>query len=185
MPNLQILFTKAKDPGSKDVLACIRQDGSRTWSKLHAAFPIHDMTHFAVETEMCAKHGFFGLIAQGWDISDFGIPEKRATLPLEALWVEHVVGVIWHEYVTREATPYEEFSAAIEATLSSLRDSLIRNSQRGGPRAEYSSDEKQIIERGIPEENRTRIVAHLGQLAASWAHTQRGEILELSFDSSK
>lgn len=61
MPPLRILFAKAKDPVAQDVLTCIRANGSRTWTKLHAAFPIHDMTHYAVETEIGAKDGFFGL----------------------------------------------------------------------------------------------------------------------------
>src|SRR3954464_3101234 len=134
MPDLRILFAKAKDPASQDVLTCIRNDGSRTWSKLHAAFPVHDMTHYAVETEMKAKDGFFGLVAQGWDITDFGIPEKRARMPLQALWVEHVVGVVWREFVTRDASPFQEFSAAIDATLGALRESMAANAQRKGPR---------------------------------------------------
>jgi hypothetical protein len=182
VPDLRILFAKAKDPSSQDVLTCVRRDGSRTWSRLHAAFPVHDMTHYAVETEMQARDGFFGLLAQGWDITDFGIPEKRARMPLEAIWVEHVVGVVWREFVTRETTSYEEFCASIQATLAALRSNLNRHSQRQGPRPDYSEAEMGIIERGIPEESRARIMAKIGELAASWSHTPRGEVLELAFD---
>lgn len=183
MPKVQILFAKAKDPSSKDVLTCVREDGSRTWSRLHAAFPIHDMTHYAVESEMRAKDGFFGLIAQGWDIGDFGIPEKRARMPLEALWVEHVVGIVWREFVTREISDYANFAAAISATLTALRESIKQNSQRQGPRAEYSEQERSILEKGIPPESRTNIMRRMGELAATWAQTPPGSHVELTFIS--
>ena len=181
MPPLRILFAKAKDPSAQDVLTCIRQDSSRTWSKLHAAFPIHDMTHYAVETELKAANGFFGLLAQGWDITDFGIPEKRAKMPLEALWVEQVVGVIWREYVTRDATSYEDFSAAINATISSLFESLRQHAKRGGPRPDYSASEMTILERRVSESERASILGRIGEVASIWAQTPRGETMELTF----
>ena len=181
MPDLRILFAKAKDASSQDVLTCIRKDGSRTWSKLHAAFPIHDMTHYAVESEVGARDGFFGLLAQGWDIGDFAVPEQRARMPLEALWVEHVVGIIWREYVTREATSYADFESAITATLAALRDSIGRNAKRQGPRARYSEADLAILERRISEAERARIMARIGELAGAWARMPRGETMEIAF----
>ena len=181
MPSLRILFAKAKDPDSQDVLTCIRSDGSRTWSKLHAAFPIHDMTHYALESEMDAADGFFGLLAQGWDITDFGIPEKRAKMPLEALWIEHVVGIIWREYVTRQAGSHEEFREAVRATVHALRENLDRNAKRTGPRADYSEREQSVLDREISEESRARVMSRIGELAAQWARTPRGETMELLF----
>lgn len=165
MPELQILFAKAKDPTAQDVLTCVRSDGSRTWSRLDAVFPIHDMTHYAVETELNAKDGFFGLLAQGWDITDFGIPEKRAKMPLEALWIEHVVGIVWREYVTRQAGSYEEFCEAVNATVHALRESLSRNLKRQGPRADYSATEQAVLDRVISEASRARIMNRIGDLA--------------------
>lgn len=46
-------------------------------------FPPHDLTHYTVETTFGYRHGFFGLIAGGWDISDFGAPWPRGPLPAE------------------------------------------------------------------------------------------------------
>lgn len=34
-------------------------------------FPAHDMTHYAVETTFGYTEGFFGLVADGWDMSDW------------------------------------------------------------------------------------------------------------------
>ncbi len=184
MTKLRILFTKAKKDGSQDILTCIRPDGSRTWAKLNAVFPIHDMTHYSVEMEMRSKNGFFGLLAQGWNLTDFDSPENRARMPLEALWVEHVVGIVWREYVTRNVTPYPEFSEAVAATVEALRESLQRNARRQGPRADYSEFDVAALVRPITEVERTNIMSRIGELAAQWAQTPRGEIMELPFEVS-
>lgn len=181
MRELEIVFTKPKDPSAKAVLTCVRTDGSRTWIKLPGAFPVHDMVHYAVETEMKVGQGFFGLIAQGWDIEDFGVPEKRAKMPFEALWVEHVVGIIWREYVTRDVSPYPEFCDAINATLEALREGIGRNAKRSGPRADYSDVNESEIGRQVSEEQRSRIMERTGETVAKWARTPPGEVLTLNF----
>jgi len=60
---LSIQITKRSDGGG--VLRCVRADGSVTWQKQtarHAAFfALHDLTHFAVETTLGYRQGFFGL----------------------------------------------------------------------------------------------------------------------------
>jgi hypothetical protein len=181
MPDLRVVFTKAKDAQSKDVLTCIRRDGSRTWTKLHAALPIHDITHFAVETTLNARNGFFGLLAQGWDITDFGIPEKRSAMPLEALWIEHVVGIIWREFLTRDVAPYNEFAAAISESVTSLRENLARDAKRLRPHAEYSDEEIELLSRGISEAERAAIMNRISELAGEWARVGRGEVMEIAF----
>jgi hypothetical protein len=139
------------------------------------------MTHYAVESELKVPDGFFGLLAQGWDITDFGVPEKRALMPLEALWVEHVVGVIWREYVTSDASSYEDFAAAVNATISSLSENLNRHAKRGGPRPDYSDEERSILERTVSEADRASALRRIGELAAVWAQTPRGGTMELEF----
>jgi len=94
MPELIIQLTKQLD-GSM-VLRCVRADGSVTWQKQegrHAAFfPLHDLTHYAVESELRFRSGFYGLIADGWDIADTEGKGKRGPLPHEAIIVEKLVG---------------------------------------------------------------------------------------------
>ena len=79
------------------VLRCIRADGSATWQKQtdrHAAFfALHDLTHFAVETTLGYRRGFFGLIAEGWEIDDTTGKGARGPLPPEAGEVEELVGL--------------------------------------------------------------------------------------------
>ena len=62
-----------KQPDGAGVLRCTRKDGSVTWQKQtkHAAhFALHDLTHYAVESTLGCRQGFFGLVAEGWDIED-------------------------------------------------------------------------------------------------------------------
>jgi hypothetical protein len=67
-------------------LACVRADGSRTWGKEHPFFPLHDLTHCAVESVLGFDQAFFGLIATGWNIDDFAKPGASARRALESRW---------------------------------------------------------------------------------------------------
>lgn len=88
-------------------LRCSRADGTATWQRQRGGyalvFPSHDLTYYAVETTLGYAHGFFGLIADGWDISDFSMPWSRGPLPPEALEVELIVGLFESE--RRQAIP--------------------------------------------------------------------------------
>ncbi len=94
MSDLLIQFTKRKDGGS--VLKCVRADGSVTWQKQQGRqavfFPLHDLSHYAVETELGFMSGFYGLIAAGWDMEDTEGKGPRGPLPSEAITVEKMVG---------------------------------------------------------------------------------------------
>jgi hypothetical protein len=87
----------AKRADGSGLLRCTRADGSVTWQKqkthhaLHFAF--HDLTHFAVESTLAYRRGFFGLIAEGWEIEDTTGKGSRGPLPPEAGEVEHIVGM--------------------------------------------------------------------------------------------
>ena len=73
-----------------------RPDGSATWERKDARyasfFARHDLTHYAVETTMGYRRGFYGLVAEGWDLSDFGSPWPRGRLPADAEPAELIVG---------------------------------------------------------------------------------------------
>src|SRR5512134_3109631 len=95
MPALKIQFTKKKDGAV--IFRCVRSDGSVTWQRqegTHARFfPLHDMTHYAVETVLGHQRGFYGLVAEGWDLTDFGTPWPRGPLPADAEPTEFIVGM--------------------------------------------------------------------------------------------
>ena len=100
-PELRVQLTKRAD-GSV-VLRCLRADGSATWQRQdghHALFfPFHDLSHFAVETTLGFRQGFYGLLADGWDIADTGGKGAHGRLPAETILVEHLVGLLDRERV--------------------------------------------------------------------------------------
>jgi hypothetical protein len=97
---MRVQFTKRND-GSV-VLQFFRPDGSTVWRRYdkHAIFfSYHDLTHFAVETTLGFEHGFYGLIASGWDFADTEGKGPRGKPPLESVLVEHIVGLFAGERV--------------------------------------------------------------------------------------
>jgi hypothetical protein len=96
LPILKIRLKRRSDGSA--ALTCEREDGSVTWQRQEGSigmvFPSHDLTHYAVETALGYDHGFFGLVADGWDISDFASPWSRGPIPREALEVELIVGLL-------------------------------------------------------------------------------------------
>jgi hypothetical protein len=98
---LRVQLTKKID--GTVALRCIRRDGSETWehhekqsTSTHFAF--HDLTHFAVETTLGLHKGFFGLIADGWDIPDTTGKGSRGKLPVASSSVEYIVGLFDGEW---------------------------------------------------------------------------------------
>ena len=104
-------------PDGNPSLACVRADGSRTWSRVHPFFPIHDLTHYAVESVFGFERAFFGLVASGWDIDTFAEPGVAATLPAEAIWAECMVGLFDLERGTNHQMSGKEFSEALSQSL--------------------------------------------------------------------
>lgn len=102
-----------KGRGGPSTLACRRSDGSRTWATLHPFLPTHDLTHCAVESALGMTEGFFGLIARGWELDDFAAPGAAARLPSQALWAEHIVGLIERQVATDAAGLNEAFQACL------------------------------------------------------------------------
>lgn len=102
MGALTIRIKKQTDGSA--ALSCTRADGSVTWLRQVGVqgrfFPLHDLTHFAVETTLGHRRGFYGLVASGWDITDFGVrPLPPDTDPSELivgfLDAERAGGVRW------------------------------------------------------------------------------------------
>ena len=79
-------------------LTCVRRDGSTTWQRQRgssaAFFPRHDLTHYAVESVLGYRRGFYGLLAEGWNIGDFGAPWPRGPIPADADPAEIIVGLL-------------------------------------------------------------------------------------------
>jgi len=102
-------------------MRCKRDDGSLTWQKhtKHAVhFVHHDLTHFAVETTLGYSRGFFGLLAEGWDVDDTTGKGSRGPLPPEALEVERFVGIFDTERMSGTLWTLDEFNAYAPRALT-------------------------------------------------------------------
>ena len=116
---LQVTLKKFDDRPS--VLSIQREDGSETWQSYgnqSEFFPLHDLTHYAVESELGLTRAFFGMIANGRDANDFG-PGDAANMDTEAHFAEILVGLIMSSDTTDTYLTNDEI-------LSLVRDELAR-----------------------------------------------------------
>ena len=158
---MRILLTKKTD--GTTVLKCVRADGSETWQKndKHAVFfALHDLTHYAVETELRIPEGFFGVVASGWAIEDTGQRGVAKTLPTDALFVEHVVGTLDAERASGTRWTAEEFN-----------DSLALKAKKDGRPAP----------RVLTDEELRQVRKLRSELFEAWHALPAGQTLELPF----
>jgi len=152
---VRVQITKRTDGAG--VLRCVRADGSATWQKQtdrHAAFfALHDLTHFAVETTLGYRRGFFGLIAEGWEIEDTTGKGTRGPLPPEAGEAEMIVGLFSAEQASGVIWSVEEFNEFAEMKGTRL----------------LTTDEI------------ARVKKKRGELFRQWSAVAPGEMLELQF----
>lgn len=141
-------------------LACVRTDGTRTWAKLHPFFPVHDLTHCAVESVFGFREAFFGLVANGRELDDFQQAGTAAWLPPEAMWAECMVGLFDMERGSGQLLGAAEFSAALAEVLRSS----------GAP--PY---------RAVTDEELGRVRELRSALTARWNDTAPGETLTVPF----
>ena len=162
MPDLLIRIKKKTDGAA--ALSCIRADGTTTWQRqdgqLGAFFPLHDLTHYAVETELGFQRGFYGLIAEGWDIADTTGKTARGPLPNEALEVEYFVSAFSAERAGGAIASAAEFNQ-LAATFANAK---------GMPPPPPLSDDDLM-----------RVRARFDELALRWRALPLGETLELEF----
>ena len=66
-----------KGDSSPDRAECVRGDGSRTETELSSNCVYHDLAHFAVESRMGFRDGYWGKIADGFDFSAYSLPDEK------------------------------------------------------------------------------------------------------------
>jgi hypothetical protein len=159
---LRIQFTKRTDGAA--LLKCIRPDGSVTWQRQddkHAGFfPLHDLTHYAVETELGFRRGFYGLIAEGWDIGDTTGKTARGPLPNEALEVEYLVSAFSAERAGGGVSSAAEFNELA---------------------ATFAQSKGIAAPRQLSGEELGRVRARFADLATRWRALPAGETLALAY----
>jgi hypothetical protein len=160
---LTIRIKKGSDGSA--ALTCIRPDGTTTWQRQQGAqarfFPRHDLTHYAVETELGYRRGFYGLVAEGWDLSDFGTPWPRGRIPADAEPAELVVGFLDGERASGSVWSAAELNEKIALHLATHAD---------------------FAPATVTDDALARIRARLRELFARWDAVPAGQALELRFE---
>jgi hypothetical protein len=164
MPDLLIRIKKKTDGAA--ALSCIRADGTTTWQRqdgqLGRFFPLHDLTHYAVESVLALPRAFYGLLAEGWDISDFEKPGTKHRVPDDASFAELLVGYFDVERATGVMGTAEEYN---EKMQEHYRD-------RGLPATSLRVTDEQL----------SRIRQLRAELFARWHALPPGDALELTFN---
>ena len=97
-----------------NMLVCTRADGTSTFQSYGNQsdfFPVHDLTHVAVETILSFSEGFFGMIASGRNVS-----ETEGEIPWQGHMAERLVGILMLDGLGTDPT-LEEILATINAAL--------------------------------------------------------------------
>jgi len=144
------------------VLSVTRRDGTVAWQRQSFFFPLHDLTHYAVETVLGLRQAFWGMMADGWEFADFGTPWPRGPMPNlpEALLAEVIAG--WFD--TTRASGAEPEAADLNPHVAQVF------AQHGLP-----------APRAVTDDEFARICALRADLAARWHALAPGEAMELAF----
>lgn len=160
MSPLAIRMSKKADGTS--AFAATRPDGSTTWKRYnHGFFPLHDLSHYAIETTLGLRHAFYGLLASGWNVTDFGEREFPDAARRDALLAEAMAGLFDLERATGHIPDPSGFNEQLRSVLEKM----------GAP-----------AERLITPEELDTIRGRFVELAGRWARTPVGESLELVFE---
>jgi len=157
-----MLIELKKHAHKPPTLSCTRSDGSVTWQSYgnHGGFfPFHDIAHFVVETELGYRNAFFGMIAAGRNLGDFG-PGDAVKMHPEAMHAEMLVGLL----TTAEANGTELPFADIKKTIDAKCDEI------GIPPISLSEDQRKVIQ------------SRCSDLSDKWKDLPFGAGLTLSFD---
>lgn len=153
-----------KNADGRSALTCTRPDGTTTWQSLNATqgrfFPRHDLTHYAVETVLGHLRGFYGLVAEGWNLTDFGAPWPRGRIPAEAILSETIVGLLDLERATGERVNASDVNARLAEV----------------------SEESGIPSPEITDLDLDQIRQRRAELFADWDAVNPGDALELPFE---
>jgi hypothetical protein len=146
------------------VLKFRRRDGTEEWQKQSGPqalfFPLHDLTHYSVESELGIRDAFYGLVASGWSIEDTTGKGKKGPITPNAVYVESVVGTLDTERASGSRWTAAEFN-----------ENTARFAANGGRPAP----------RELTEDDLARIRKRRAELFSTWQELAPGRTLELTF----
>jgi len=116
-------FQLKKRGSGEAIITFVRDNGTSTSGQLgQAGFgAVHDLTHYVVETTLRTRAGFFGLLADGWDIAEFARRGAAQEIPDAAIAVECVVGQLSNLVFNGRPLSAEEFNWLVAEALRGVR----------------------------------------------------------------
>ena len=154
-----MLIRISKDPSGNSIL-CIRKDGTFTRSSAGPSLPHHDLAHYAVETCLGMKNGFYGMIEQGYDIAHLSDKNIIKTLGPET-WLAEIVTRALQSHSSGACTS-EQFAQLIALELNERH-------------AQLPSD--------FSEKSLSEMAAIFRNLLLRWKEVPEGGFLVLSFET--
>ncbi len=141
----------------------VRADGSTTSGRLGSASfgAVHDLTHYVVESSLRLSSGFLGLLAQGWNISDFDHKGTTARLSNEAIIAECIVGQLTNTVFSGQSLSIADFNWLVAQAVAGVRPHAIVPS--------------------ISSETLAGMQQQLGSLLDQWRVLPLSQTLELEF----
>jgi hypothetical protein len=162
-----LIFRIKKRIDANAVLVLVREDGSSTSGSIGPPSgygPVHDLAHYVVERTLGLSEGFLGLVASGWEITDFEVRGTAKRLPVEAILAEVAAGEMSRQAMMWQWSSAEDYAWAVETT--------VRRSQ-----PEYTLP-------AITHDTFEGMRVELLQLRQRWNELAPGETLELSFTTA-
>ena len=154
-----------KNTDGSAALSCTRANGTVTWQRQRGAlgrfFPLHDLTHYAVETVLGYRKAFFGMVADGWDLTDFGAPWPRGRIPDDIDPAELIVGFLDTERASGTRWSAAEFN---DKAAAYHRDHGLSSAPPS-----------------LTDDELARIRQRRAELFAMWDAVPAGDALELTF----
>jgi hypothetical protein len=118
-----LCFQLKKRPDAKALLVLVRADGTFTSGAVGPASgygPAHDLAHYVVESTLGLSQGFLGLVASGWEITDFEVKGTAKRLPVEALLAEAAAGELSRQEMMQQYSTAEEFVWALGLVMEQM-----------------------------------------------------------------
>lgn len=118
---MKLCLKKAKD--GRPTVTFVRADGSSTTGRLGSGDfgPVHDLTHYAVETTLGLSGGFYGLLASGRNLPDFEVKGTGPRLADEAIVAECIVGQLTNVVFGGQAVATADFNWLVGEAVRAVR----------------------------------------------------------------
>jgi hypothetical protein len=114
--SMQIKITRKE---ARNLLTCVRKDGTSMTAELGPGLPHHDLAHYVVERKLGLTGGFFGKIAEGYTVAQLSDKDIIKTLGAQTLIAEVVARAL--QSLSSGACTADQFMELINAELVQWR----------------------------------------------------------------